>query len=398
MRKLYKNLYWRNSQFMKGISLFANIGVAEAYLKELGIDIVIANEYDQKRADLYTKIYPKTNMVCGDFTNKEIFNLLVSDSKKMKIDLLIATPPCQGMSTAGQKKSDDSRNQLIIYILDFIEQVKPKFIFIENVPLFFKTKVEFNEEKILIPQLIHHRTSSLYNIEEIIIDTKNYSVPQSRQRAVILLSRKDQKIIWKVPPQDQKIITMKEAIGDIPIIDPFVKDLSTQDLLKLFPFFYERKKQALEISKWNIPPTHIYRQVQAMMHTRTGCSAFDNIKFKPVKENGMIIKGFKNTYKRQLWDSPAYTITMDNRKISSQNNVHPGRYIGNDKEGNQLYSDPRTLTLYEIMKIMTLPPDWPLPDNTQEAFVRRIIGEGIPPLFVKKVFQKLLTDLNQIKK
>lgn len=45
------------------------------------------------------------------------------------------------------------------------------------------------------------------------------------------------------------------------------------------------------------------------------------------------------------------------------------------------------------MKIMSLPEDWNLPDSAPEAFVRRIIGEGIPPLFVKKVFAELLKEI-----
>ena len=97
----------------------------------------------------------------------------------------------------------------------------------------------------------------------------------------------------------------------------------------------------------------------------------------------------KDVHKRQNWDTAAYTVTMDNRKISSQNNVNPGRleYYNNDNEA--IYSDARALTLYELMIIMSLPKDWPVPLNTSEAFVRRIIGEGIPPLFVKKVFMNI---------
>ena len=41
------------------------------------------------------------------------------------------------------------------------------------------------------------------------------------------------------------------------------------------------------------------------------------------------------------------------------------------------------------MIVSSLPSDWPVPESTSEAFLRRIIGEGIPPLFVKKVFEKL---------
>lgn len=51
---------------MKALSLFANIGIAEAYLKEIGIDIVVANEFIEKRAELYQKIYPDTKIVCGE--------------------------------------------------------------------------------------------------------------------------------------------------------------------------------------------------------------------------------------------------------------------------------------------------------------------------------------------
>ena len=49
----------------------------------------------------------------------------------------------------------------------------------------------------------------------------------------------------------------------------------------------------------------------------------------------------------------------------------------------------RALTLYELMRIMSIPDDWPIPKDTQESFLRRIIGEGIPPLFVKRLFEMI---------
>ena len=183
---------------------------------------------------------------------------------------------------------------------------------------------------------------------------------------------------------------MEDAIGWIPCIDPFVKDLSEDDFKKLFPLYEERKLKALAISRWNIPPVHIYRQVKAMQYTPTGKSAFDNSpQHRPMKDDGTFVKGYHNTYSRQRWDTPAFTVTMDNRKISSQGNVHPGRLIGKDENDEVIYSDARTLTLYELMRIMSIPDSWPLPPNTGEAFVRRIIGEGIPPLFVQKLFKNL---------
>ncbi len=370
---------------MNALSLFANIGVAEAYLKDIGIEVVVANEIDKRRADLYQKIYPESKMICGDITNQLIFESIINESKKENVEIIMATPPCQGMSTAGQQDEDDERNSLIVPVIKAIKCINPKYVFIENVPQFVNTKIIVNEESILIPDLIKKELGKDYHININIIDTADYSVPQTRERTIVLLSRKDAADIWLLPEKDAEIVTMRDAIGHLPSVDPFVRDISQEEMDELFPLYEKRKKAALKISKWHIPPVHIKRQVEAMMHTATGCTAFDNEIYYPKKENGEPVRGYHNTYKRQNWDSPAYTVTMDNRKISSQNNVHPGREL---KGG--LYSDPRTLTVYEIMLIMSLPSDWPIPPKTSEAFLRRIIGEGIPPLFVKKVFEQLL--------
>ena len=112
----------------------------------------------------------------------------------------------------------------------------------------------------------------------------------------------------------------------------------------MFPHYYERRDAARAISPWHTPTEHIKRQVIVMQHTPSGCTAFDNKEFYPTKENGEPVKGYHNTYKRQNWDTPAYTVTMDNRKISSQNNVHPGRLEYIDENGNEIYSDARTLS------------------------------------------------------
>ena len=70
---------------MKMLSLFANIGVAEAYLKDIGINVVVANELIERRAILYSKIYPETHMICGDITDKKIFDKIVSAKKELQL-------------------------------------------------------------------------------------------------------------------------------------------------------------------------------------------------------------------------------------------------------------------------------------------------------------------------
>lgn len=374
---------------MKVLSLFANIGVAEAYLKEIGFNVVVANELIERRAILYSKIYPETHMICGDITDKKIFDKIVKESLEQNVDIIMATPPCQGMSTVGQMLADDVRNRLVCQVIEAVKEINPKYVMIENVPSFFGTEIVVGEEKILIPELLTREVGEDYHIHKAVIDTKDYSVPQTRERAIVLMTRKDQKIEWVVPEKDDTIITMRDAIGNLPKLDPFITDVDEKELLTIVPHYYGRAKQAEAISKWHIPPHHIKRQVVVMQHTPSGQTAFDNAVYYPVKADGKAVKGFRNTYKRQNWDSPAYTVTMDNRKISSQNNVHPGLKEYVDENGDDIYSDARALTLYELMKIMSIPDTWPVPYDTSEAFLRRIIGEGIPPLFVKKVFENL---------
>lgn len=380
---------------MKVLSLFANIGVAEAYLQDMGMEVVVANELIERRAKLYSEIYPKTNMICGDITDSNIMNRIVKECTKQGIEIVMATPPCQGMSTAGQQEDDDERNKLICYVLEVVKKIQPRYVFIENVPLFLSTYINIDGENILIPDLIEREVGKEYDINTNIIDTKDYGIPQMRERAIMLLSKKSEVIRWELPHKEEKVVTMEDAIGSLPKLDPYVKDISEEERKKMFPLYEKRKEQALKISPWHNPPHHVKRQVVAMQHTPTGCSAFDNKVYFPVKEDGKPVKGYHNTYSRQKWNAPAYTVTMDNRKISSQNNVHPGRAEYKNELGECIYSDARTLTLYELMIIMSLPQDWPVPIRTPEAFLRRIIGEGIPPLFVKKVFMKLVEGANE---
>lgn len=376
---------------MKIVSLFANIGVAEACLNELdNAHVVVANEWLPRRAALYHEIYPNTNMICGDITDEAVYQQILQTCRRERVDTIMATPPCQGMSTAGQKIKFDDRNSLVMHAIRLVHDINPRYVIIENVTDFIITPIMYHGIETMLPDVIRQELEDNYDIDIHTIDTDDYGVPQTRDRMIILMTRHDVRKKWLLPPKENHKVTMEEAIGDIPTIDPYIKDLSSEVFHNIFPLYEERRQRALKISPWNIPPVHVWRQVKAMMYTPTGRTAFDNsISHRPVKIDGSPVRGYHNTYKRQNWDTPAYTVTMDNRKISSQNNVHPGRLIGQDENGEDIYSDARTLTLYELMRVMSIPENWNVPIHTDEAFLRRIIGEGIPPLFIRKLFAQI---------
>ena len=146
---------------LNGLSLFSNVGIAEAYLKDVGIDIVLANEIDDKRARFYQEVYSDAHMICGDVTDPIVRDEIVKEAKEKHVDFIIATPPCQGMSEAGLRLEFDPRNQLIFYAVDVIKRVKPRFVLLENVPKQLTTKIKYNGEVILIPEYIKKEGVSL---------------------------------------------------------------------------------------------------------------------------------------------------------------------------------------------------------------------------------------------
>lgn len=376
---------------LRGLSLFANVGIAETYLHECGIDVLLANEIDNERAEFYTHLYKNVNMIVGDITTTEIKEKIVKLSKEYKIDFIIATPPCQGMSLAGKMDPFDERNQLISYAIEIIKIIKPKYILLENVPQLLKTKIKIKNKLITIPEYIHLELDSEYNFaKENLISAMDYEVPQMRKRNIFLLSRKDMKYTWQIPPKKKKI-TLKEAIGNLPSVDPLLKE-GLEDTLKVFPDYLKKKETAQKISKFHHPPIHAKKHAIAMMHTPSGCTAFDNEIYYPKKDNGERVNGHYNTYRRYDWDKPARTITQNNGVISSLCCVHPGRKY-KDKNGNILYSDPRCLTIYELLIVFSLPKDWDVPEWADDLFIRHVIGEGIPPMLVKNLVSELTNNL-----
>lgn len=167
---------------MNALSLFANVGVAEAYLSEIGLNVVVANELEQDRARFYSHLYPECDMVCGDITDIEVFENIMQKSEEQGVEFVIATPPCQGMSIAGHNSPYDERNSLIKYAVDAIERLNPKYVFMENVPQQLDTPIEYKGEEMLIPQYLEKRLGDQYSFnKEKITNTMYYGVPQMRR-------------------------------------------------------------------------------------------------------------------------------------------------------------------------------------------------------------------------
>ncbi len=344
---------------MKAMSLFSSAGVGEFYLDRIGIKVVVANEIIEKRADLYKAIYPDTTMVVGDIKDEVVFNKIYEIAKCNNVEFIIASPPCQGISIAGKNRkveemAKDPRNYLITYVVDMIRLVKPKYVLIENVPLLLKLRLYIEDKFLTVEDILIREFEEEYDIDYQILDSSDYGVPQIRTRAIIRLKKKG--LIWELPDKKLNKVTVRDTIEDLPSIESGEKTNI----------------------RWHFGRKHSKEHILWMKHTPTGQSAFDNEVYFPKKKDGTKIKGYKSSYRRIKWDEPAPTITIRNDAISSQRNVHPGKL-----RADGTYSDARVLSILELMRLSSLPDNWPIPNGTPEILIRQVLGECIPPLFVE---------------
>ena len=368
---------------MKALSLFSNVGIAECYLEKCGVEVVVANELLVQRARFYSHLYPSVDMVVGDITNRAVYNEIVKRAKREKIDLIIATPPCQGMSIAGEMNPYDERNSLVKYAIDAVLDIRPAYVLLENVPEQLVTPISYNDTEMLIPDYIRARIGEYYEInDEQLINTMDYGVPQMRKRAIFLCVAKGGGK-WRFPRKSRKLVTLEAAFAGIPSLWPNVKEAEYRKRLP------ENTKDVLAFDKWHQPMTHVWRNIECMLYTPTGNTAFDNPVHYPKRKDGARIKGYDTTYHRMFWDKPGSTITTFNFRIGSQNNVHPGRPWQKDARGDMMYTDPRALSILELLIVSSLPRNWNIPDWASDNLIRTVIGEGIPPLLVEKIIENM---------
>lgn len=337
---------------MNGLSLFANVGIGETYLHKNNIHIKVANELLEKRCDIYKYINKKTEIIAGDISNDIVFEKTMHSALRNNCEFIIATPPCQGMSVAGQRRHDDNRNDLITYVVKAIDRLQPKYVIIENVPQIEKTKININHEKVLIIDYLKNSLNN-YKINYKVLNSADYGTAQSRKRMFILLSRNDM-LEWTFDLMKKDKLTLKDKIGHLPTLE------SGKDSGIKYHYAIEHN------------PDHI----RWMQHTASGKTAIDNKTHYPEKD-GRRIKSYRSTYRRLRWDKPASTITMKSHFISSQNNVHPGRKL---EDGT--YSDARALTPLELILLTGLSAKWSVPEWVSDLLLREVIGEAVPPLLI----------------
>lgn len=162
----------KNSSFTF-IDLFAGIGGFRIPLQELGGKCVFSSEFNKHAQKTYELNFGEIPF--GDITNIDL-------SAIPPHDVLTAGFPCQPFSISGKMKGfEDTRGTLIYYILQIIESQKPRVVFLENV----KHLVHHDDGRTLTV-ILNNLKKLGYMISWKILNASDFSVPQNRERIIII--------------------------------------------------------------------------------------------------------------------------------------------------------------------------------------------------------------------
>ena len=379
------------------ISLFSSAGIGCYGFLDAGFECIATNELIERRINVQKcnhKCKYDSGYICADITKQETKDALYEQialwKKKegiKRVDVLIATPPCQGMSVANHKKSDTEivRNSLVVESISIIKEIQPRFFIFENVPAFMKTVcTDVDGVDKPIAQAIEHNLGPDYSYTSKVINFKNFGASSSRQRTLVIgvaNDYADEVSPYELFPDMVKEKTLREVIGHLRALKTF-GEIDTNDIYHAFRVYPEHMRS------W-------------IANIGEGESAFDNKddinKPHQIIDGKLVINQQKNgdKYRRQIWDKVGPCIHTRNDQLASQNTVHP--------------SDDRVFSIRELMMMMTVPSSFKwvtedecelnkLSDEQKRVFlkkheinIRQSLGEAVPTAIFNAIAKKIKT-------
>lgn len=321
---------------LNAIDLFAGCGGLTQGMHDAGFKTKIAIELEPVAADAYRLNHPDTVIIQQDIRKVSISKLkkILGDEK---LHLLAGCPPCQGFSSVrklNKKKSvRDDRNNLVSEYLRIVEGLKPLTIMMENVPGL--------KDYYLFKDVIRKLRELGYNISIAVLNVKDYEVPQSRRRLVVVGSLLGS---LNVAPAKSKKVTVRDAIFKMPhpskSPDPLHKALSNHSV-------------------------GVMKRIK--MTPKNGGSWKDLPAEFVLKCHQKSKVGFNDVYGRLNWDSHSSTITGGCLNPSKGRFLHPRQN--------------RVITPREAALLQSFPMSYKFPIDIPKQALALLIGNALPPRF-----------------
>ena len=231
---------------MKIGTFFSGIGSPEQALKNLmldgmeyknnplEIDIQFACEIDKYAKQTYLENFKPKNFY-DDITKLDM-------AKIPYVDLLVAGFPCQAFSIAGNRLGfEDVRGTLFFDLLRYIKTQKPKYFILENVrgllshdkgktfDIILKCLAKTLNNQI---SLFKYSDALNYNVHYQVLNTKNYGLPQNRERVFIIGIREDVKNTFRFPRKTPLKLKLRDMLQDNPDSKYYLKDETVNKLIE----------------------------------------------------------------------------------------------------------------------------------------------------------------------
>ena len=166
---------------MKFLDLFAGIGGFRMGLESLGHECVGFCEIDKFARKSYKAIYDTK----GEIELHDITQVTNEEWRKFRgtVDIICGGFPCQAFSIAGKRKGflDKTRGTLFFEIARAAKEIQPPLLFLENV------KGLLSHDKGRTFRTILSTLDELgYDAEWQVLNSKDYGVPQNRERVFII--------------------------------------------------------------------------------------------------------------------------------------------------------------------------------------------------------------------
>ena len=318
------------------IDLFSGCGGLSEGLRQAGFETKVAVEIEPKAVLAFKMNHKKTFVFQKDIrkiTAEEIKEHLNGEP----LHLLAGCPPCQGFSSVRRlnrpQSVEDERNNLVLEYLRLVKELKPLTIMMENVPAL----ENYDKFQYVIEEL--KRIG--YNPQVKILNVKDYEVPQSRKRLVMVGSILGNLEIAK--PIHKKV-TVRDAIEQMES-----EETTTDAVHKIYPKHTARIMQRIKLtpknggSRKDLPADYILN-----------CHKKENV-------------GFNDIYGRLRWDDYSTTIT------GGCLNPSKGRFLHPEKD--------RCITAREAALLQSFPKDYKFPTDIPSTAIALLIGNALPPKF-----------------
>ena len=189
------------------VSLFCGAGGLDMGFDRLGFKTLWANDFDEDACKTH-RAWSGANVVCGDVAEVDL-------SSVPKCDIMLGGFPCQGFSLSGPRKIDDKRNKLYHQYVRFVRDKEPLMFVGENV----KGLLTMAGGQVF-DAILDDFEKCGYNVYFQLVNAKDFGVPQDRERVIIVGFRRYLGVKhFAIPRYDGEVVTLYEAIGDMPLAD-----------------------------------------------------------------------------------------------------------------------------------------------------------------------------------